>query len=69
MKRKTRFEDFEGAIKERGFSIVCLNHYWVGNERYTFCAILNATSNRAFKAEGTDSNEVFDELYVKMIGE
>ncbi len=68
MRRKMSFEDFEFAISERGFSIVCLNHYWLNNQRYTFCAILNSTSNKAFKAEGKDSDVVFDELYVKVTG-
>jgi hypothetical protein len=67
LKRRMCFEDFESAIKEQGYSIVRLNHYWRDNQRHTFCAILNAVSNRAFKAEGLDSDEVFDELYVKML--
>ena len=69
MKRRMSFEEFEFAIRERGYSIVCLNHYWRDNERYIFCVILSTISNRAFKAEGMDSNEVFDKLYVKMLGE
>lgn len=65
--RKMKFEDFEKFILSHGFSIVCLNHYFLNQEKYTFCVILNPTTNKAFKSEGKDSNEIFDELYCKML--
>lgn len=65
--RVKSFEDFEFAVIQHGYAIVCLNHYWQNDELHTFCTILNTKTNKAFKAEGTDSSKVFNELYVKMI--
>ena len=53
------FEDFEKNIQERGYSIVGMNHYYQDGKCYTFCAILNATTGKAFKVEHTSSERVF----------
>ena len=61
-----KFEEFELKIRERGYNIVGMNHYRQDNKCYTFCAILNTTTSRAFKAESEFSEYVFDELIEKV---
>lgn len=61
-----KFEEFEKEIQERGYSIVCLNHYYQRNRKFTFCVILNTTTNKAFKAEYPSSEGVFNELIERM---
>lgn len=63
------FEEFERFIQERGYSIVCLNHYYQKNRRFTFCAVLNTTTNKAFKAEYVDSEGAFNEIAEKIVGD
>lgn len=57
------FEEFEKKILEKGYGIVAMNHYFLNNKRHLFCAILNAKKQRAFKEEGENSEDVFENIY------
>lgn len=61
-----KFEEFERQIWAFGYGIVGLNHYSVEGKRFTYCAILNTTGNRAFREEGPDSEKVFESIIEKL---
>jgi len=60
------FERFEKTIWTRGYGIVAFNHYILGGERYTFCAVLSRDGTKAFKAEGRSSATVFEDIIIQM---
>lgn len=63
-----KFEDFEKAIRERGYGIAAMNHYSIGGKHYTFCIVFGKDKEKAFKAEAESSEDVFETI-VKQIAE
>jgi len=61
------FEEFEKKIFEKGYGIVAMNHYFINNECHLFCVILNTKKQIAFKSEGENSYEVFENIYNQII--
>lgn len=57
------FKEFEQKILEKGFAIAAMNHYHLNNKLNLFCVVMNTKKQIAFKAEGEDSEKVFENLY------
>ncbi len=62
------FEEFEKKIWEKGYGIVAMNHYTKDGKRFTYCVVLSRDKDKAFQAEGENSEEVFEEIYNKIGG-
>ena len=61
-----KFEEFEKAIREKGYGIAAMNHYRIGGKDCTFCIIFGKDKQRAFKAEGENSEQVFESIASQM---
>lgn len=61
------FEEFEKKILEKSYGIVAMNHYSIKGRRYLYCVVLSKNKERAFHAEGENSQQIFDCIYHKII--
>jgi len=61
------FEEFEKKILEKGYGIVAMNHYSMNRKRYLYCVVLSKDKEKAFQAEGENSQEVFEDIYNQII--
>lgn len=57
------FEEFENKIREKGYGIVAMNHYKLSGKWNTYCVVLNKDNDKALKAEGENSKDVFQNIY------
>jgi len=62
-----RFEEFEKKICELGYGIAAMNHYTINGKRHTYCVVLSRDRERAFQAKAENSENVFENIYNKII--
>lgn len=63
-----KFEEFERKVWEKGYGIAAMNHYTIGGKRRTYCVVLSRNKERAFQAEGENSEEVFESILNQITG-
>lgn len=62
-----KFEDFEREIKQKGYGIVAMNHYSLSKIWHTYCVVLSKDNKTAFKAESTNSEDVFKNIFEQIL--
>jgi hypothetical protein len=62
-----KFEEFEKNILEKGYGIAAMNHYSINGKLYTYCVVLSRDTERAFKAEAENSEDLFDDIYNQIL--
>lgn len=61
------FERFEKQIENMGYAIVGMNHYHVDGVRHLFVAVIQTKTNTSFKSEGTESGNVFSDIWSQIL--
>lgn len=62
-----KFEEFEKFILEKDYGIAAMNHYFIKGELHTYCVVSSKDTERAFKAEGEKSEDVFGSIYNQIL--